>query len=136
MYRILIIDDEPGISAMMREALTRFGYAAETADSGRAALARLRESRFDLVVTDMYLPDLGGACIVRHIRRSERPHTPVIGISGTPWMLDEAGCDLVLPKPFPLDALVDAVKRLERQGPLVPPAPAAGPLGAAPPLQP
>ena len=136
MYHILIIDDEPGISSMMREALMRFGYAVETAASGREALQRLKETVFDLVVTDMYLPDLEGACIVRQIRRSERPHTPVIGISGTPWMLDEADCDVVLPKPFPLNALVDAVRRLERQGSVVPPVPAADPLGTAPALHP
>ncbi len=130
MHHILIIDDEPGISGLMREALTRFGYAVETAASGRQGLRRLQEGAFDLVVTDMYMPDLDGACIIRHIRRSERPHTPVIGTSGTPWMLENAGCDAVLPKPFPLDTLVETVKRLAQTGPLVPPGPTARPLSS------
>ncbi len=136
MYRILIVDDDPGISTMMCEALTHFGYAAETAESGWKALERLQQCVFDLVIADMYLPDLEGACIVRHIRRSERPHTPVIGVSGTPWMLDGSGCDVVLTKPFPLDALVDAVRRLERRAPVISPASAAAHLDAAAPLHP
>jgi DNA-binding response OmpR family regulator len=114
MNRILVIDDEPDISDMIREALTRFGYTVETASNGRQGLQFLKDASFDLVVTDMYMPDLEGACIVRHVRSSSRPLTPVIGISGTPWLLEGAGCDAVLPKPFRLQALVDTVKHLIR----------------------
>jgi len=114
MNRILVIDDEPGISDMIREALTRFGYTVETASNGRQGLQLLKDASFDLVVTDMCMPDLDGACIVRHVRSSSRPLTPVIGISGTPWLLEGADCDAVLPKPFPLQDLVDTVKHLKR----------------------
>ena len=114
MDRILVIDDEPGISEMIREALTRFGYTVATASDGRQGVQLLADAAFDLVVTDMCMPDLDGACIVRYVRSSSRPLTPVIGISGTPWLLEGAGCDAVLPKPFPLQALVDAVKHLKR----------------------
>jgi DNA-binding response OmpR family regulator len=114
MNRILVIDDEPGISDMIREALTRFGYTVETASNGRQGLQLLKDASFDLVVTDMCMPDLDGAFIVRHVRSSSRPLTPVIGISGTPWLLEGADCDAVLPKPFPLQDLVDTVKHLKR----------------------
>ena len=114
MNRILVIDDEQSISDLIQEALTRFGYTVETASNGRQGLQRLQGGAFDLIVTDMYMPDLDGACIVRHVRSSSRPYTPVIGISGTPWRLEDADCDAVLPKPFPLQTLVDTVKRLER----------------------
>jgi CheY-like chemotaxis protein len=112
MTRILVIDDEPGIPDMIRQALTRFGYTVETASNGRQGLQLIKDTAFDLVVTDMCMPDLGGTTIVGHIRSSSRPLTPVIGISGTPWLLEGAGCDAVLPKPFPLQALVDSVKHL------------------------
>jgi len=114
MNRILVIDDEPIICDLIWEALTRFGYTVEVAPTGRQGLQRLQEVSFDLVVTDMYMPDLDGAFIIRHIRSSSRPFTPVIGISGTPWLLEDVACDAVLPKPFPLQALVDTVKRLEK----------------------
>jgi DNA-binding response OmpR family regulator len=114
MNRILVIDDEPCISDLIREALTKFGYTVETAASGRRGLQLLKETSFDLVITDMCMLDIDGAFIVRHVRSSSRPLTPVIGISGTPWLLEGAGCDAVLPKPFPLQALVDTVKSLKR----------------------
>lgn len=132
MNRILIIDDEPDISGLIREALTRFGYTVETAANGRQGLQRLQDTSFDLVVTDMYMPDLDGACIIRQVRSSSRPYTPVIGISGTPWRLEGADCDAVLPKPFPLQALVDTVKRLERTNLPAAPKHTACPLNAPP----
>ena len=128
MNRILVIDDEPSISDLIREALTRFGYAVETASNGRQGLQLLKDSSFDLVVTDMCMPDLDGTCIVRHIRSSSRPLTPVIGISGTPCVLEATDCDAVLPKPFPLQALVDTVKRLKRISLSAAPNPTAFPL--------
>ena len=114
MNRILVIDDEPCILDLIREALTKVGYTIETASNGRQGVQRLKDASFDLVLTDMCMPDLDGACIVRHVRRSSRPLTPVIGISGTPWLLEGADCDAILPKPFPLKALVDTVKHLIR----------------------
>jgi len=128
MNRILVIDDEPDISDMIREALTRYGYTVETASNGRQGLQLFKDASFDLVVTDMYMPDLEGACIVRHVRSSSRPLTPVIGISGTPWLLEGADCDAVLNKPFPLQALVDTVKNLKRISVSAAPAPTAFPI--------
>lgn len=127
MDRILVIDDEPGISEMIREALTRFGYTVATASNGRQGVQLLADAAFDLVVTDMCMPDLDGAGIVGHVRRSSRPLTPVIGISGTPWLLEGAGCDAVLPKPFLLQALVDTIKRLNRVNLSAAPTPTASP---------
>ncbi|MEE4112141.1 MAG: response regulator [Desulfobacteraceae bacterium] len=112
MNRILVIDDEPCILDLIREALTKFGYTVETASNGRQGLQRLKDDAFDLILTDMCMPDLDGTCIVRQVRCSSRPLTPVIGISGTPWLLEGAACDAILSKPFPLKDLVDIVKQL------------------------
>lgn len=128
MNHILVIDDEPGISDLIRDALMRFGYRVETASNGCQGLKLLTNARFDMVVTDMCLPDVDGACIVRYIRTSRRPLIPVIGISGTPWRLDGAGCDAVLPKPFRLKDLVDVVNRLQRTGLAAPHEPTPPPL--------
>lgn len=128
MNRILVIDDEPCISDLIRELLTRFGYVVETASSGQQGLQLLTDASFDLVVTDMCMPDIDGTHIVRHVRNSSRPLTPVIGISGTPWLLEGADCDAVLPKPFPLQTLVDTVKRLKRLSLPTPPKPTVFPL--------
>ena len=128
MNRILVIDDEPFISDLIREALTKFGFKVETASNGRQGVQLLKDASFDLVLTDMCMPDLDGTSIVRYVRSSSRPLTPVIGISGTPWLLEGADCDAVLPKPFLLQALVDTVKRLTRLSLSTAPNPAAFPL--------
>ena len=117
MIRILVIDDELGISEIICEALKPFGYAVETAINGRQGIERFNDTIYDLVVTDFGLPDIDGNSVIRHIRNSCRPFTPVIGISGTPWLLEGSDCDAVLSKPFPLRALIELVKRLTRFSP-------------------
>ena len=128
MNRILVIDDEPCILDLICEVLTKFGYTVETASNGRQGLQRLKDDAFDLVLTDMCMPDLDGVRIIRHVRRSSRPLTPVIGISGTPWLLEGADCDAILPKPFLLQVLVDTVKNLIRASLPAAPEPTAFPL--------
>lgn len=115
MDRILVIDDEPSISELICEVLERVGYTVETARNGMEGLQWLENEDFDLVVTDMCMPGVNGDFIVRHIRSSDRSVTPVIGISGTPWLLDGVGFDAVLPKPFSLKALVDMVQQVGKQ---------------------
>ena len=65
MNRILVIDDEPDISDLIRQVLTRLGFQVKTASNGQQGLKLLDNASFDLVVTDMCMPDLDGTCIVR-----------------------------------------------------------------------
>ena len=116
MNRILVIDDELGISELISEALQQVGYTVETAFNGQQGIHRFDDAVFDLVVTDMGLPDMDGKVVIRHIRNSSRPFTPIVGISGTPWLLNGANCDAVLPKPFPLRVLIELVERLTQLG--------------------
>ena len=116
MNRILVIDDGLGINELIREVLQGVGYEVETASNGQRGLQRFDNADFDLVVTDMILPDMDGKAVVRHVRSSTRPCTPIIGISGTPWLLSDAECDAVLPKPFPLRSLIESVGQLTQHG--------------------
>ena len=115
MNRILVIDDGLGINELIREVLQRVGYEVETASNGQRGIEHFDDDVFDLVVTDMLLPDMDGKAVVRHIRSSSRPCTPVIGISGTPWLLNGTNCDAVLPKPFPLRSLIEWVNQLTQR---------------------
>ena len=112
MSRILVIDDEASISELIREVLTGHGYSVKTAANGREGIRLLSESKFDLIVTDMRMPDMNGSGIVSYVRNSNRRQTPIIGISGTPWLLEGVACDEVLAKPFSLKTLVETVRRL------------------------
>jgi two-component system KDP operon response regulator KdpE len=63
--RILVVDDDPQIRRVMRVTLTGQGYEVDDAKSGEAALEKLRDGRFDLVLLDMNMPGMGGveACL-------------------------------------------------------------------------
>jgi CheY-like chemotaxis protein len=114
MCSILVIDDEKGLLSVLREALTRFGHRVEIAEYGLEGVQKFDGGGFDIVITDMRMPGLDGEGVVRHIRKSPHKSIPVIGISGTPWLLKENGFDVILPKPFPLQELIDSVTRLIR----------------------
>lgn len=66
--RILVVDDEEEIALMMREMLEHAGYDVATAESGALALEMLAEARFDVVVSDLHMPDMDGASLWREIR--------------------------------------------------------------------
>jgi two-component system response regulator VanR len=111
MDRVLVIDDDKPIAELLKEALTKMGYRVQTAPGGREGLRLFEKEIFDLVITDVIMPDIDGRSVAKRIRDSDRPWIPVMGISGTPWLL-EGEFDSVLPKPFGLKALALAVTNL------------------------
>ena len=112
MHNILVIDDEKSISEVLCHALMRFGFNVDTAQNGLEGITKFDEAPFDLVITDICMSGLDGIGVVRHIRNSLRRSTPVIGISGTPRLLQEGDFDAVLPKPFSIMALTNTVRNL------------------------
>ncbi len=112
MYNILVIDDEKSILHVLTIVLTNFGFNVETAVNGLEGIKKFDECNFDVVITDIRMPALDGNSVVRHIRNSEKRSTPVIGISGTPWLLRDSDFDAVLSKPASIKTLVDTVNNV------------------------
>lgn len=112
MTNILVIDDEKSIARMLFQALTKYGYNVETATGGQEGIKKFDQGFADLVITDVLMPGINGNDVARHIRNSSRKSTPIIGISGTPWFLENDDFDVVLSKPFSIKLLIDAVKCL------------------------
>ena len=112
MSTILVIDDEKGILQLMHEALTTYGHKVETADDGLEGIRKFDDGCFDIVITDVRMPVIDGNGVAAHIRQSEKQFIPVIGISGTPWLLEADSFDMVLSKPFPLKQLFDCIRSL------------------------
>jgi DNA-binding response OmpR family regulator len=112
MHTVLIIDDEKSILHVLAIVLTKFGFNVETASDGLEGIKKFDECNFDVVITDICMPALDGNGVVRHIRNSQRRSTPVIGISGTPWLLENSDFDAVLSKPASIKTLVDTVKNI------------------------
>jgi DNA-binding NtrC family response regulator len=76
-HRILIVDDEAAIRMSVAEALAADGFATETAETGEEALARLHGGGFDLVVTDLKMPNVSGLELLQALRNTGRS-TPVL----------------------------------------------------------
>jgi CheY-like chemotaxis protein len=119
MPRILLIDDDPVIQNAFSQFLIKMGYEVQQAENGKAGLARMRQEKPDLVITDIMMPEMDGLEILLQIRGSHRD-IPVIAISGGMRalpinFLQQAklfGASRVFEKPVELDVLHDAVREL------------------------
>ena len=85
MNRVLVIDDEKSIVTLLEEILMCLGYQVKTARAAAEGIKIFDKEIFDIVITDIVMPGLDGHAVVEHIRNSERPFVPIMGISGTPW---------------------------------------------------
>ena len=85
--RILVLEDEPQIREMLVDALRRAGHRVEFAADGLAGLARFQGGEFDVVLTDLSLPERSGLDVARAVKRM-RAGTPVVLITGWGHLLD------------------------------------------------
>ncbi len=116
--KILAVDDEPELTALMQFHLEHAGYAVGTAANGWEALACVRERRPDLILLDLMLPDLDGFGVCEILRRDPLTATiPVIIVSS--WISGDSrqlGLELgaldYITKPFSPHELVARVNRL------------------------
>jgi DNA-binding response OmpR family regulator len=112
--RILIVDDEPKIRSFIGRALAAAGYATELADSGSEGLRRALQSRYDLVILDLVMPDLDGRQVLRKLLTGH-PDQAVIVLScvaDVAAKVDclERGAQDYLTKPFSLAELLARVR--------------------------
>ena len=119
MYSVLVIDDEQMIRDMLEQALSRVNFTVETAENALGGIAKFESGDYDLVITDVRMPGRDGHTVVQHIRHSERRKTPVIGVSGTPWLLQCGDFDDVLYKPFAIHTLIEKARSLAQTHPAV-----------------
>jgi DNA-binding response OmpR family regulator len=112
--RVLVVDDDVRVRQVLQWALEDEGFAVETAEDGRQALARATEHPPDLVVLDITLPILNGYMVARALRETHGAQLPVLAITGdgqAPLKAERAGAYAYLRKPFDVAELVAAVRR-------------------------
>jgi DNA-binding NtrC family response regulator len=113
--RILIVEDDAALLDTLDGLLEGHGWETGTASDGSTALARLQAGEFDLVVTDLVMPGMGGEALLDQIRAAF-PETPVLAISGfvsaeEAAALTRAGAVDVLSKPLQTERLLESVRR-------------------------
>lgn len=88
---ILVADDEEGIRDLLQHWLERSGHEISNADCGREASRLLRSRRFDLLITDIVMPDGDGFELIAEFRKLQ-PHAPIVAISGGGQYLQREAC--------------------------------------------
>jgi len=116
MLKILLVDDESAVSDVLQQILSRLGHHVEIASGGTEGLRMFDSRTYDLVITDILMPGIDGRSVALYIRRSNRPYTPIIGISGTSWLLEGEIFDSVIPKPFRIQTLTNAISNAMKEG--------------------
>ena len=115
MPKVLVVDDEPDQRFLLRRIFERAGYEVNEAEDGSVALPAVRESPPDLLVTDMMMPVMDGAELIRRIRGEPAlAHIPVLAVSGDPHLAGAA--DVVIPKPYDWHAVLAAAEALLKEG--------------------
>ena len=131
--RILVVEDDRDTGELLKLALSGRGYEAELAGGADQALAMMRESRFDLVVTDYDMPFKTGAQLLHEARDEDLlAHTAALVITAHP---DPRGLDPQTPllrKPLDIEKLLVQVGAILHDAPPAAPAPAAAPDADAP----
>lgn len=119
--KILVVDDVPAVQVSISATLEAAGHTVSLASSGRQALSRLQDEAFDVVVTDLWMPDGDGLRLIKQLR-DRRGAPRVIAITGGgPKLSTEMasslaevwGADQVLLKPFDDRRLLDIINGIK-----------------------
>jgi len=129
---ILVVDDEAMVLETLIEVLTGEGHDCTGVTNGKEALARFREGRYDIVLTDLGMPEMSGWEVAAAVKQLS-PKTPVAMITG--WgvefdreQLASRGVDLVLAKPFDCNQVASLVSKALGTGGMEPSASSSTPI--------
>ncbi|KPJ54553.1 MAG: hypothetical protein AMJ37_00420 [Dehalococcoidia bacterium DG_18] len=114
--KILLVDDDPEVSEVLELMLDQIGSEVTVVSQGQEAITRFEQGEYDLVITDLGMPDISGWEVAKAVKQKS-PGTPVVLITGWGVQLDseqrnKSGVDGVIAKPFSKQVLTDEMARL------------------------
>jgi two-component system, OmpR family, response regulator MprA len=120
---VLVVDDDPKITQLLRRTLSIEGYKVQTAESGQAGLDAARSHEPDLVILDVLMPGMDGLEVCRRLRANS--DTPILMLTAKDDVIDrvgglDSGADDYVVKPFALEELLARVRALLRRHEPVP----------------
>jgi DNA-binding response OmpR family regulator len=119
MQRILVIDDDPAVTSVLKRGLSYEGFAVDAAGAGEEGLAIARERAPDLVVLDIMMPGLDGLEVLRRLRAADAG-LPILLLTARDAPTDQVrglqkGADDYVVKPFTFEVLLARVRALLRR---------------------
>lgn len=117
MVNVLVIDDDAAVRESLLEVLKTMGYMVSAAENGREGLQLCQREYFDLVITDLIMPEVDGVETILQLKLNH-PDTKIVAISGGVYNVDimdttyQLGADCALTKPFSLEDLRQCVERV------------------------
>jgi CheY-like chemotaxis protein len=118
MAKIVLIEDDPALLRVTRRGLTARGHAVVTFENGRGAIDHLQHEDPDLLITDIFMPEMEGIETIQRVR-ALKPDLPIIAISGFMFgsedyleIAEKFGAIATLKKPFRPAELLELVSRL------------------------
>lgn len=111
--RVLVVDDEPAIRALVAKIVERAGHPVDTARDGAEAIEKLEQTDYAVIVLDLMMPNIDGYGLIEHLKGREGSKPAVIVVSagdaGALRRLDGAMVHSILRKPFDIDVLGDLI---------------------------
>jgi len=109
---VLVVDDEVPILKMLNLQFSRMGFTVDIATNGNDAINKIDHNFYNMILTDIKMSETSGDQILQYVKSKKGNTLPVVGMSGTPWLLENENFDAVLEKPFTIDEMAKVFDKI------------------------